>query len=141
MFRGEHLEPDDRVGFSPPPASIVREINYPDNKWFPDVLRTEMEYVRSATSTSTSTSGSAVPRNSEARVFKNWRIEAFDSPPGAEYRLGADFGFSIDPSCAIRCWIDGRLIYVDYEAWGLQRRDRQPADAVHAPSPMRRSSG
>ena len=58
-------------------------------------------------------------RNSEARVFKNWRIEEFDSPTNVDYRLGADFGFSIDPSCAIRCWISGREIFVDYEAWGL----------------------
>jgi phage terminase large subunit len=40
--------------------------------------------------------------------------------PGAEFRLGADFGYSIDPSCAVRCWIDGRQLFVDYEAWGLQ---------------------
>jgi phage terminase large subunit len=58
-------------------------------------------------------------RNSEARVFKNWRVEEFDSPTNVDYRIGADFGFSIDPSCAVRCWIDGRNIYVDYEAWGL----------------------
>jgi phage terminase large subunit len=58
--------------------------------------------------------------NSEARVFKNWTVEEFASPPEADYRLGADFGFSIDPSIALRCWLDGRRLYVDYEAWGLQ---------------------
>jgi phage terminase large subunit len=34
--------------------------------------------------------------------------------------LGADFGYSIDPSCAVRCYIDGRRLFVDQEAWGLQ---------------------
>jgi phage terminase large subunit len=33
--------------------------------------------------------------------------------------LGADFGFSIDPSAALRCWIDGTQIHVDHEAYGL----------------------
>jgi phage terminase large subunit len=59
-------------------------------------------------------------QNSEARVFRNWRVEAFDSPRNVEYRQGADFGFSIDPSCLVRCWIDGTQLFVDYEAWGLQ---------------------
>lgn len=104
----------------PPPDSIVQEVNYYDNEWFPQVLRTAMEYDR----------GRDVEkwqhiwrgqyrRNSEARVFKNWRVEEFDSFTNVNYRLGADFGFSIDPSCALRCWIDGREIYVDYEAWGM----------------------
>jgi phage terminase large subunit len=52
-------------------------------------------------------------------VFKNWRVEAFESPANVEYRLGADFGFSIDPSCSTRCWIDGTQIFVDYETWGV----------------------
>ncbi len=53
-------------------------------------------------------------------MFKNWRVESFESWAGADYRLGADFGFSIDPSCALRCYLSGNLILVDYEAWGLQ---------------------
>jgi len=121
MFRGSSLEEDEREKFKPPPNSIVREINYSDNKWFPDVLRAEMEYDRSRDFDKFEHVWlGKYRRNSEARVFKNWRVEAFDAPQGAEFRLGADFGFSIDPSVAIRCHIDGRNIYVDYEAWGLQ---------------------
>lgn len=120
MFRGANLDDDKRPDFRKPPNSIVREVNYPDNPWFPDVLRTEMEFVRGRDIDKYNHIWLGQYRaNSEARVFKNWRIEAFDSPAGAEYRMGADFGFSIDPSCAVRCWIDGRVIYVDYEAWGL----------------------
>lgn len=111
MFRGED---------GPPPDSIVREINYPDNPWFPDVLRTEMEFVRSRDIDKFNHIWLGQYRaNSEARVFRNWRIETFESPANVVYRLGADFGFSIDPSCAVRCWIDGTQIFVDYEAWGL----------------------
>jgi phage terminase large subunit len=118
MFRGNNL--DDKTGFTPPPNSIVREINYTDNPWFPDVLRESLEYVRGRDYDKyLHIWEGEYRRNSEARVFKNWRVEEFDSPPNVEYRMGADFGFSIDPSCAVRCWIDGTQLFVDREAWGI----------------------
>ncbi len=111
MFRGEK---------GPPPESIVREVNYEDNPWFPDVLRVAMEYDRERDIDKFNHIWRGqYRRNSEARVFKNWRVEAFESPTSVDYKLGADFGFSIDPSCALRCWIEGRQIFVDHEAWGL----------------------
>jgi len=110
MFRGEN---------GPPPNSIVREVNYPDNPWFPEELRVEMEYTRSRDIDKYNHVWlGQYRRNSEARVFKSWRVEPFDSPTNVDYRIGADFGFSIDPSCAVRCWIDGRNIHIDYEAYG-----------------------
>jgi phage terminase large subunit len=121
MFRGGNLDDEDRLAFKPPPQSIVREVNYSDNPWFPDVLRAEMEYDRSRDYDKfLHVWQGEYRRNSEARVFKNWRVEDFDAPTGSEFRLGADFGYSIDPSCALRCYINGRNLYVDYEAWGLQ---------------------
>lgn len=113
----------------PPPNSIVREVNYTDNPWFPDVLREAMEFDRSRDFDKyLHIWEGQYRRNSEARVFKNWRVEEFDSPTNVDYRLGADFGFSIDPSCALRCWVSGREIYIDYEAWGLNIEiDRLPA--------------
>lgn len=111
MFRGSD---------GPPPNSIVREVNYCDNPWFPDVLRADMDYDRSRDIDKYNHVWLGKYRqNSEARVFKNWRVEAFESPRNVEYRQGADFGFSIDPSCLIRCWIDGTQLFVDHEAWGL----------------------
>lgn len=110
MFRGE----------TTPPGSIVREVNHFDNPWFPDVLRTEMEYDQSRDPEKYAHVWlGQYRRNSEARVFRNWRIEAFDSPSEAEYRQGADFGFSIDPSCLVRCFIVGRELRIDHEAYGL----------------------
>ncbi|QDZ07466.1 PBSX family phage terminase large subunit [Sphingomonas panacisoli] len=112
MFRSED---------GPPPNSIVREVNYPDNPWFPEELRIEMEYTRGRDIDKYNHVWLGQYRqNSEARIFKNWRIDEFESPVNAEYRQGADFGFSIDPSCLVRCWIDGTQLYVDHEAWGLQ---------------------
>lgn len=110
MFRSE----------TTPPDAIVMEINHDDNPWFPDVLRVAMEYDRARDIDKYNHIWLGQYRqNSEARVLKNWRVEAFDSPQNVDYRLGADFGFSIDPSCAIRCWIDGTQLFIDHEAWGL----------------------
>jgi phage terminase large subunit len=112
MFRGEN---------GPPPDSIVREVNYPDNPWFPDVLRVAMEHDRARDIDKFNHIWLGKYRqNSEARVLKNWRVEEFDTPDNVEFRQGADFGFSIDPSCLVRCWIDGTNLYIDQEAWGLQ---------------------
>lgn len=123
----------------PPPNSIVREVNYDDNPWFPDVLREAMEFDRSRDVEKWQHIWrGGYRRNSEARVFKNWRIEEFESPSNVMYRLGADFGFSIDPSCALRCWISGREIYIDHEAWGLNIEiDRLPALFMSIPEAER----
>lgn len=102
----------------PPPDSIVVEANYTDNPFFPDVLRAEMEYDRSRDPDKYAHVWlGEYQRNSEARVFKNWTIEEFEAPQGTAFRMGADWGFSVDPSVLIRCYIDGRRLYIDNEAY------------------------
>lgn len=105
-------------GDKPPPSTVVREVNFRDNPWFPDVLRAEMEYDRSRDPDKYQHIwlGGYVS-NSEARVFRNWRVEEFEAPADAVLRFGADFGFAIDPTVLVRCHIIGRTIYVDYEAY------------------------
>jgi phage terminase large subunit len=44
-------------------------------------------------------------------------VEEFDRPEGTIYRLGADWGYSVDPSCLVRCSIDGNRLYIDHEAY------------------------
>jgi phage terminase large subunit len=118
MFRGNN-DPEKWPG--PPPRSVVLNVNHDRNPWFPADLREKMEWDRSRDIDKYNHIWlGQYRRNSEARVFKNWRVEAFESPANAEYRLGADFGFSVDPSCALRCWIDGTQLFIDHEAWGLQ---------------------
>lgn len=107
-------------GEKPPPDAVVIEANYRDNPWFPDVLVSEMEYDRERDPDKYAHIWlGEYQRNSEARVFRNWRVEEFDTPAGVTHRLGADFGYSIDPSCALRCHIEGRNLYVDYEAYRI----------------------
>src|SRR6185295_63181 len=110
LMRGDRLPTD----------SIVIEANYVDNPFFPDVLMQEMEYDRSRDPDKYAHIwlGQHL-RNSNSRVFKNWRIEECEPAPGTTFRYGSDFGFSIDPSVLLRCWIEGRNLYIDYEAWQI----------------------
>lgn len=107
-------------GDKPPPESCVVQANYDQNPWFPDVLKDEMEYDRNRDYDKYLHvwQGQYV-KNSEARIFKNWRVEECEPSAGSVLRFGADFGFSIDPSVAVRCWLEGRALYVDYEAYQI----------------------
>lgn len=111
MFRGEA---------GPPPNSIVRQVNYTENPWFPDVLRDELEFdKRRDPDKYAHVWLGEYSRNSEARVFRNWTVEAFDTPADAEFRFGADWGFATDPTVLVRCFLKGRTLYVDAEAWAV----------------------
>jgi phage terminase large subunit len=105
-------------GLTPPKDAIILPVNFDDNPWFPDVLRDEMEYDqrRDPDKYMHVWRGEYV-RNSETRVFKNWKIEEFTAPAEAIHRLGADWGFAVDPTTLVRCHIIGRTLYVDYEAY------------------------
>ena len=101
-----------------PTGAVVVQANYMDNPWLPSELREEMEFdKRRDPEKYAHVWLGEYRRNSEARVFRNWTIEEFDRPAGTVYRLGADWGFSVDPSTLIRCSIEGNRLYVDYEAW------------------------
>lgn len=100
-----------------PTGAVVVQANYMDNPWLPDELREEMEFdKRRDPDKYAHVWLGAYRRNSEARVFRNWKIEEFERPEGTIHRLGADWGFAVDPSVLVRCDIEGRRLYIDYEA-------------------------
>lgn len=105
-------------GETPPPNSVVVEANYSDNPWLPQELVDEMEYDKRRDPDKYAHIWlGKYQQNSEARVFKNWTVEEFERPAGTVFRLGADWGFSVDPSVLIRCDIEGHRLYVDHEAY------------------------
>ena len=105
-------------GPTPPKNATVLKVNFTDNPWFPQVLRDEMEYDkrRDPDKYQHVWQGSYLT-NSSARVFKNWKIDEFDAAPDAIHRLGADWGFAVDPTVLVRCHIVGRTLYIDHEAY------------------------
>lgn len=108
LLRGEGL----------PPGAVVVEANYTDNPWLPDELVAELEFDRKRDPDKFANIWlGQYLQHSQARVFKNWRTEEFERPPGTIYRFGADWGFSVDPSVLVRASIEGNILYVDYEAY------------------------
>jgi phage terminase large subunit len=114
-------DPIDRIfrGTDCPPRAIVRKVNWDDNPWFPDVLREEMEWDRGRDPDKYAHIWlGEYQKNSESRVFHNWKVEDFETPADVDrFYFGADFGFSIDPTVLVRCYVVGRTLYVDHEAW------------------------
>lgn len=105
-------------GDSPPPGTVVVQANYLDNPRLPDVLAVEIEYdKRRDPEKFTHVWLGGYQRNSEARVFKNWKVAEFDIDPTWTLRQGADWGFSVDPSVLVQCAIVGRTLYIAHEAY------------------------
>ena len=105
-------------GDNPPPDAVVVKVNYMDNPWFPDVLKDEMIYDRGRDPEKYAHVWlGEYLQNSEAKVFHNWKIEEFVAPSSATLRFGADWGFAVDPTVLVRCYIDGRKLYIEHEAY------------------------
>lgn len=109
------LRSDDR-----PSDSIVVQANYTDNPWSPAVMIEEAAYdqKRDPSKFAHVWLGGYQQRK-DALIFKNWRVDSFESDPYAEYLYGIDFGFAKDPSAGVRSYIKGRNLFVDYEVHGF----------------------
>lgn len=93
-------------------------VTYADNPWFPDELRRDMERDRRRDPEKYAHIWlGEYQRNSEARVFRNWKVEEFDTPDDARFYYGADWGFSVDPTVLVRAFVEGRTLYVDAEVY------------------------
>lgn len=130
----------------PPPESIVREVNFKDNPFLPQVLRNELEYDRGRDIDKYNHTWLGKYRKlSASRVFRNWTVRDFDTKKDAFFLFGGDWGFSVDPSVLVRGYVEGNTLYVDQEAWSVQCEiDDTPAlfDSVgctknHQHSPLR----
>ncbi len=112
-------DPVDRMFRSAdcPPSAVVRKVNWYDNPWFPEVLREELEWDKRRDPDKYACIWlGEYQRNSEARVFKNWRIGELEVPPNTIPYYGADWGFANDPTVLIRCYLlDKRTLYFDEE--------------------------
>lgn len=133
-FSWNPAKPTDPVdvllrGENPPVDSVVIEVNWNDNPFLPDELRADLEDDRRRDPDKfLHVWEGHYSLNSEARVFRNWRIEAFEPPSDAVFRFGADWGFAVDPTVLVRCFIEGRKLYVDAEAWQVGCEiDKTPA--------------
>ena len=116
---------DKRFRKTPPKNSIIVEMNYNDNPWFPDVLEEErlddlnsLEYSDYAWIWE-----GAYLENSDKQVLANkYVVQSFpdDLWQQADRLLfGADFGFAKDPNTLLRQFILNDCLYIEYEAYGV----------------------
>lgn len=111
------------LGGEPPPNSIVRKVGWRDNPWFPKPLWDEMAWLkrRDRDKWRHVWEGELLQR-SQSRVFNNWTEDDLDELVLADAvpRLGADWGFSVDPSVLIEAYLIGeRTLYFRDEAWKI----------------------
>jgi len=112
---------DNRFIENPPPRSMIVEMNYSDNPWFPRELEEQRIHAQKTLDPGKYShiwEGNYL-QNSEARVFRNWIVREFEAPLDAIHRIGADWGFSVDPTVAVRCHIVGKKLFIDYEAYQI----------------------
>lgn len=116
-------------GDNPPADSVVVEVNWYHNPYLPAELKADLEDDRKRDPDKFQHVWEGhYSLNSEARVFRNWKVEEFEAPKDAVHRFGADWGFAIDPTVLVRCHIDGRTLFVDAEAWQVGCEiDKTPA--------------
>jgi phage terminase large subunit len=122
-FSWNPSQPTDPVdaflrGPNPPADAIVVKATYRDNPWFGKPLSDEMAEDRARDYEKyLHVWEGEYEQHSEANVFRNYRVREFDTPARAQFYFGADWGYAIDPTVLVRCWIDGRTLYIDREVY------------------------
>ncbi|WP_109372477.1 PBSX family phage terminase large subunit [Proteus genomosp. 6] len=122
---------DKRFRKTPPKNSIIVEMNYNDNPWFPDVLEEErlddlnsLEYSDYAWIWE-----GAYLENSDKQVLANkYVVQSFPDnlwQKADRLLFGADFGFAKDPNTLVRMFMLDRNLYIEYEAYsaGVELND------------------
>ncbi len=95
---------------------------YEDNKYFPDVLKQEMEYCKEYDYEKYLWIWEGQPRIfSNLCIFNGkYEIKEFETISNAEFLHGVDWGFAKDPTAAIRCYVDDGYLYIDMETSGVE---------------------
>lgn len=112
---------DTRFRIFPSPKAIVVEMNWRDNPWFPvnlnELRLRQFEMLDSGTYDHVWEGGYL--ENSDVQVLGGkWIISDFEiSEDWDGPYQGGDFGFSQDPTAAIRCYIGNDNLYVSHEAF------------------------
>lgn len=114
---------------NPPPRSMVVELSYGDNPWFPpelDEQRRHAQKTMNAADYAWIWEGQYL-ENSNAQILAGkCRVDEFE--PQAHWDgpyYGIDWGFSQDPTAGVKCWVGDSNLWIEYEAGkvGLENDD------------------
>lgn len=110
---------DKRFRINPPSRSVIAEINWRDNPKFPDRLKTQRERAQKIMEPAKYEwiwEGKYYEK-SDAQIFRNFRVMEF--VPGEYWDgpyIGLDFGFAVDPTAVVKCWVNDSRLWVEHEA-------------------------
>lgn len=108
---------------NPTSDTLIAEINWSDNPWFPEVLNRERlnDKKRFPETYGHVWEGEFLVRT-EAQVFKDrYEVSAFE--PEASWDgpyFGLDFGYSADPTAGVKLWIRQNRLYVEHELYATK---------------------
>lgn len=115
------------------PDVYVRKVNYDENRYMSSTLEAErirdLRKVETAKSEKERAQAQAdydhvwlgfPKRLTDAMVLKRWEIREFAIPSNVRWYYGADWGFASDPTALVRCFIDGRNLFISDEAYGYK---------------------
>ena len=116
-----------------PPRTIVVDVNFGDNPWFPLVLEEQRKYDRENLDPALYRHiwEGAYYEQSDAQVF-NGKYRVADFISGVDWSgpyYGLDLGFSVDPTAGVKCWIHDNTLYIEHELYEsrLELDDTGPA--------------
>lgn len=123
-----------------PPNTRIIKTTYRDNPWFPEKLRSHMEYLaRVDPDAHAHVYEGEFRENGDAQVLRGkYVIQAFEPSMGWDgpYQ-GCDWG-NVDPTVMVRLWIHDRCLYVEYEAYKVGADIRELPDFFDTEIPMAR---
>jgi phage terminase large subunit len=111
---------DKRFRKNPPHDALVAQVNWYDNQYFPaglEALR-KREQERLDPATYAHVWEGAYLTNSDAQVLAG-KVQVSEFEPGQGWNgpyFGIDWGFSQDPTTAVKCWVYDGSLYVEHEA-------------------------
>lgn len=102
------------------PRSAIASMNYDDNPWFPDVLDEQRISDRKTMDPALYAhvwEGDYYEQSDAQVLAGKVRVAEFEAEDhwNGPYH-GGDWGFAQDPTAAVRAWVNGNTLYVDYEA-------------------------
>lgn len=144
-------DPVDVFVKSDPPKSLIIDVNWRDNPWFPALLDELRKHAYALAEETGDWSAYNWIWEGKYRLLSDsivfWRrviVEDFedDPPPGTIFYHGADWGFANDPTVLIRCYevetYEGTHLYIDREAYGYRTALDETPDLFEQISTSRR---
>lgn len=118
MFRKDNLDENGKLD----PRYICVEANWRDNPWLPEASLEQLLAMRERDPNKYAHMWmGGYRKETQARIFRNWKIakEPLVPPYNTRFYLGADWGFTIDPTVLICCYIDDKThtLYIYRELW------------------------